>query len=213
MTHHMQPWHGCRESPGSVGTLLPNMTAKFCDEEGAEIAPGQTGELHLKGPNVFLGYLNNQAGTLPCLAKNGWFKTGDIGHVDRGRNFYITDRAKELIKYNGFQVAPAELEGVLLDHPNVVDAVVVGFYSKQHVSELPRAYIVLAPGVSRIQDEAQNIVSWVEKRVAPYKRLRGGVYFIDEVPRNPSGKILRRVVRARMSEDRSLGSETKRPKL
>ncbi|KAJ6139891.1 hypothetical protein N7471_006377 [Penicillium samsonianum] len=145
----VQRWHNCREKPGSVGTLLPNMTAKFYDEEGIEIAPGQTGELYLKGPNVFLGYLNNHTGTSACLDEDDWFSTGDIGHVDQGGNFYITDRAKELIKYNGFQVAPAELEGVLLDHPNIMDAAVVGVYSKDHVSELPRAYVVLALGIGK----------------------------------------------------------------
>ncbi|CAG8235560.1 unnamed protein product [Penicillium salamii] len=212
IAHHLQRWHNCRESPGSVGTLLPNMNAKFCDEEGAEISPGQTGELHLKGPNVFLGYLKNQEGTSSCLAGDGWFRTGDIGHVEH-ENFYITDRAKELIKYNGFQVAPAELEGILLDHPNIVDAAVVGVYSKRHVSELPRAYVVLASSVSKTQDEARNIASWFETRVAPYKRLRGDVHFIDEIPRNPSGKILRRVIRDRMSKDQELGREIGGPKL
>lgn len=189
------------------------MTAKFCDEEGIEIAPGQIGELYVKGPNVFLGYLNNHTGTSACLDEDGWFSTGDIGHVDQGGNFYITDRAKELIKYNGFQVAPAELEGVLLDHPNIMDAAVVGVYSKDHVSELPRAYVVLAPGIGKTQNEAQKIVLWLEKRVAPHKRLRGGVRFVDEIPRNPSGKILRRMIRARFSEGASLRNEITGAKL
>ncbi|CAI7671829.1 unnamed protein product [Penicillium palitans] len=196
----VQRWHNCRDNPGSVGTLLPNMTAKFCNE-GIEIAPGQTGELYLKGPNVFLGYLNNRTGTTACLDDSGWFRTGDIGHADQGGNFFITDRAKELIKYNGFQVAPAELEGILLDHPNIMDAAVVGIYSKEHVSELPRAYVVLAHGVGKTHNEAQEISLWLEKRVAPHKRLRGGVCFVDEIPRNPSGKILRRMIRARLNEN------------
>ncbi|KAJ5355954.1 hypothetical protein N7517_010563 [Penicillium concentricum] len=199
----VQRWHNCRERPGSAGTLPPNMRARFCDEEGIEISPGQTGELYLQGPNVFLGYLNNQKETLTCLDENGWFRTGDIGHVDQDGNFYITDRAKELIKYNGFQVAPAELEGLLLDHPNILDAAVIGVYSKEHVSELPRAYIVLAPGAGKTHDEAQNIALWLQKRVAPHKRLRGGVRFVDEIPRNPSGKILRRMIRARLNGSRS----------
>ncbi|KAF7519274.1 hypothetical protein PCG10_010136 [Penicillium crustosum] len=209
----VQRWHNCRDKPGSVGTLLPNMTAKFCDEEGIEIAPGQTAELYLRGPNVFLGYLNNRPGTSACLDEGGWFRTGDIGHVDQGGNFFITDRAKELIKYNGFQVAPAELEGILLDHPNIMDAAVVGIYSKEHVSELPRAYVVLAHGVGKTQDEAQEICWWLEKRVAPHKRLRGGVRFVDEIPRNPSGKILRRKIRARLNEDGNSRDETTAAKL
>lgn len=189
------------------------MTAKFCDEEGIEIAPGQTAELYLRGPNVFLGYLNNRPGTSACLDEGGWFRTGDIGHVDQGGNFFITDRAKELIKYNGFQVAPAELEGILLDHPNIMDAAVVGIYSKEHVSELPRAYVVLAHGVGKTQDEAQEICWWLEKRVARHKRLRGGVRFVDEIPRNPSGKILQRKIRARLNEDGNSRDETTAAKL
>lgn len=180
------------------------MTAKFCDDEGNEVPSGQTGELYLKGPNVFHGYLSNPTATSACLDANGWLRTGDIGHIDQSGNFYITDRAKELIKYKGFQVAPAELEGVLLDHPSIIDAAVIGVISEKHASELPRAYIVLAPGVLETHAEAQNIVLWLEQRVAPHKRLRGGVCFVNEIPRNPSGKILRRILRARQNEWRSM---------
>lgn len=171
------------------------MNAKFCDEQGNEVAPNQTGELFLKGPNIFQGYLRNPTATSACLDADGWLRTGDIGRVDRNGNFYITDRAKELIKYNGFQVAPAELEGVLLDHPSVADVAVIGVMADSQVSELPRAYVVLTPDVPKSQEEAKNICLWLEKRVARHKRLRGGVCFVDEIPKNPSGKILRRVLR------------------
>lgn len=184
------------------------MTAKFCDENGVEVSLGQTGELFLKGPNVFCGYLNDHVGTLDCLDENGWFRTGDIGHIDEKGNFYITERAKELIKYKGFQVAPAELEGLLLGHPDIMDAAVIGIFSEQHVSELPRAYVILAPGVRKCQNEAEAIVAWLGERVAAYKKLRGGVHFVDEIPRNPSGKILRRMIR-----DHARKSHYKRAKL
>ncbi|KAH8585647.1 hypothetical protein B0O99DRAFT_657198 [Bisporella sp. PMI_857] len=138
-------WHTCRDSIGSVGHLVPNMTAKFCNESGEEVLPGRTGEIFLKGPNIFQGYLNNLHGTLDCLSEDGWFRTGDIGYVDANGNFYITDRAKELIRYNGFQVPPAEIEGHLLQHPQIADVAVIGVMSQQAATELPRAYVVLVP--------------------------------------------------------------------
>lgn len=188
------------------------MSARVCDPEGQEVGPGLTGELFLRGPNVFDGYYGNPTATSECLDGNGWLRTGDIGHVDQNGNFYITDRAKELIKYNGFQVAPAELEGVLLDHPSIMDVAVIGILSENRVSELPRAYVVLVPGAPKTKDEAQNIVVWLARRVAPHKQLRGGVCFIDEIPRNPSGKILRRVLRAHLGKTEPM-NETRALKL
>jgi acyl-coenzyme A synthetase/AMP-(fatty) acid ligase len=133
--------------------------------------------------------------TKESFTEDGYFKTGDIGHQDANGNFYITDRVKELIKYKGFQVAPAELEGLLIDHPKVNDAAVIGVYSKDQASELPRAYLVLAKDVPRNDQTAKEIADWLHAKVAGHKKLRGGVRFIDEVPKSTSGKILRRVLK------------------
>jgi 4-coumarate--CoA ligase len=155
------------------------------------------GELCVKGPNIFKGYLNNQAATENTFTPDGVLKTGDIGYQDRQGNVYITDRIKEMIKYKGFPIAPAELEGVLVSHSKIVDAGVVGVYDEQQTTELPRAYVVVYPGVPQDDTTAYEISKWMEKRVAHHKFLRGGVKFVDEIPKNPAGKILRTALRAR----------------
>lgn len=169
--------------------------------EETEVPAGQTGELWIKGPNVFKGYLNNQEGTANALTADGYFKTGDVGHQDKDGNFYITDRVKELIKYKGFQVPPAELEGLLVDHPAVDDAAVVGVYDKSQATEVPRAYVVAAQGVERSEATAKDIQGWLAGKVANHKRLRGGVRFVDEIPKSVSGKILRRLLKIRAEEE------------
>lgn len=181
---------------GSVGKLLPNITAKIMDlESGLEVPIGTEGELWFSGPNIFAGYLNNPTSTAQSLTSDGFFKTGDVGYVDKHGNFYITDRVKELIKYKGFQVAPAQLEGLLLSHPSIDDVAVVGVYAPEQATELPRAYVVLAPGVERSERTAEEIAKWLEERVSNYKRLRGGVRFVDAIPKSATGKILRRILR------------------
>lgn len=203
-TTHTQLWPEWNKYLGSVGKLLPNMEAKYMTsgEDGSEpkeVAIGEVGELYVRGPNVFLGYHRNPRATAECLSPDGWFRTGDVGYQDKEGNFYITDRVKELIKYKGFQVAPAELEGMLLDNDAVDDVAVIGVYSQEHGSEVPRAYVVRsakskASGRSA-EEEAEAIVSWLNSRVAQHKRLRGGVRFIDAVPKSAIGKILRRVLK------------------
>ena len=194
-TTHTQPWEDWNRTIGSVGRLLPNQTAKYMSPEGEEVPVGQTGELWLKGPNVFKGYLNNPEGTSIALTEDGYFKTGDVGHQDAEGNFFITDRVKELIKYKGFQVPPAELEGILAAHPNVNDVAVIGVYDKEQASELPRAYIVPANGLGTGKKEAKEIIEWMNQKVANHKKLRGGVRFVDVIPKSVSGKILRRVLK------------------
>jgi long-subunit acyl-CoA synthetase (AMP-forming) len=135
-TTHTQPWSDWDKMIGSVGKLLPNQTAKYMDEEGNEVPAGETGELWIKGPNVFKGYLNNPEGTKNALTEDGYFKTGDVGHQDNKGNFYITDRVKELIKYKGFQVPPAELEGILLGNEEVDDVAVIGVYIEEQATEV-----------------------------------------------------------------------------
>ena len=208
-TTHTQPWEQWNKTIGSVGTLLPNQTAKYMSPEEKELPIGETGELWIRGPNIFKGYHNNPEGTKNALTPDGYFKTGDVGHQDKDGNFYITDRVKELIKYKGFQVPPAELEGLLISHPMVNDVAVVGIYNKDQATEVPRAYIVPAPGIEGSPKRAQDIMQWLQAKVASHKRLRGGVRFVDEIPKSASGKILRRLLKIRAQEEEEKGVKAK----
>ncbi|KAI0841979.1 acetyl-CoA synthetase-like protein [Hypoxylon sp. FL0890] len=196
---------------GSCGKLVPNVEAKVVDvDTGKEKGMGEgEGELWFKGPNVFPGYLNRPELQKDTFSEDGYFKTGDIGYVDAKGNFYITDRLKELIKYKGFQVAPAELEGILLGSEEIADACVVPAHDRERETEVPRAYLVLRPGIPRTDEKAAEIIAWVETKVAQHKRLRGGVRFIDEIPKNASGKLLRRVLKeqARKEDQRAGGAK------
>ena len=188
---HLQTWQESIDHPGAVGRLLPNITAKYVPIEGEDSA-SREGELWVKGPNVFPGYLNNQKATDESFSPDGWYKTGDVGYENADGHFIITDRVKELIKYNGFQVAPAELEGMLLGHPSIADVAVVGVPSGQTGSELVRAYVKTKSQEQANEQTAQEIMKFVKENMVHYKQLRGGVHFVDSIPRNPSGKILRR---------------------
>ncbi|MCJ1319423.1 hypothetical protein MMC15_004759 [Xylographa vitiligo] len=208
-TTHTQRWEDWQSTIGAVGRLLPNQTAKYMSPDEQEVPAGQTGELWIRGPNVFRGYLNNPAGTAHALTADGYFKTGDVGHQDAAGNFYITDRVKELIKYKGFQVPPAELEGVLLSHAKIDDVAVVGVYDPAQATEVPRAYVVPRKGVEGGAQTEREITEWLRGRVASHKRLRGGVRFVDEVPKSASGKILRRLLKARAQEEAEKGGKAK----
>lgn len=199
-TTHTQPWGLWRSTIGSVGLMLPNQTAKYMSPEDTEVPVGETGELWIKGPNVFKGYLNNEKGTANALTDDGYFKTGDVGHQDSEGNFYITDRVKELIKYKGFQVPPAELEGKLAAHPSISDVAVLGVFKEEQATEVPLAYVVPNAGVTPSPKLEKEIVDWLAERVAGHKRLRGGVKFTDEIPKSAAGKILRRVLKGRYEE-------------
>jgi 4-coumarate--CoA ligase len=196
-----QRWEDWDRFVGSVGILCPNVTAKIVDLDEREVAVGESGEIWLKGPNIFKGYLNNPAGTANTFSSDGYFKTGDVGYVDAQGNFYITDRVKELIKYKGFQVAPAELEGLLVSHPKVNDVAVMGIYDATQATEIPRAYIVPAQRVRRGKETEEEIAKWLAVRVAGHKRLRGGVRFVDAIPKTASGKILRRVLKEKAKQE------------
>lgn len=204
-----KPWDLWDKTIGSVGTLLPNQTAKYMSPEEKELPIGETGELWIKGPNVFKGYHKNPEATKNALTEDGYFKTGDVGHQDKDGNFYITDRVKELIKYKGFQVPPAELEGLLISHPTVNDVAVIGIYNKDKATEVPRAYIVPKPGVEGSPKMADDIMQWFQAKVANHKRLRGGVRFVDEVPKSASGKILRRLLKIKAQEEEEKGQKAK----
>lgn len=158
------------------------------------------GELWITGPNIFLGYLRNEEGTKNALTEDGYFKTGDVGHQDSAGNFYITDRAKELLKYKGFQVPPSELEGYLITHPDIDDVAVIGIYVEEQATEVPRAYVVPKKTVQVGKGKEKEIQDWLAEKVANHKRLRGGVRFVDEIPKSAAGKILRRVLKAQALE-------------
>ncbi|BFZ63398.1 hypothetical protein YB2330_004520 [Saitoella coloradoensis] len=193
----VQDWNKWRVY-GSTGHLLPNMSLKFVSPgpEHEELPVNTEGELWVRGPNVMQGYHGNEDATRETITEDGWLKTGDVGYVDADGNVFITDRVKELIKYKGFQVPPAELEGVIISHPAVKDVAVIGVYDATQATELPRAYVVLKDSVKGKEREMEkDIVAFVRGRVAKHKRLRGGVRFVEEVPKSPSGKILRRKLR------------------
>ena len=173
---------------GSVGVLAPNTECKIIDlENGAALGPGQKGEVCVRGPQIMKGYLNNPEATAQTIDAEGWLHTGDIGYADEDGHFFIVDRAKELIKYKGLQVAPAELEAVLLTHPAVADAAVIP-YPDDEAGEVPKGIIVLKEPA-----EPGALLEFVAERVAPFKRIRH-IEFVDKIPKSPSGKILRRVL-------------------
>jgi 4-coumarate--CoA ligase len=181
---------------GSIGVLVPNTEARVVDPaSGEDLGRDRPGELWLRGPQVMKGYLGNPEATEAAF-ENGWFKTGDIAVVDEDDHWYITDRLKELIKYKGFQVAPAELEAVLLTHEDIADAAVIGV-ADEDAGEVPKAFVVARSGVSITPEE---VMAHVAERVASYKKVRH-VEFIDEIPKSLSGKILRRVLRERASTE------------
>ncbi|KAI9493745.1 4-coumarate-CoA ligase 2 [Zychaea mexicana] len=183
--------------PESIGRLAPMMKAKIVDLDGNALGINEPGELCVKGPNVMLGYKGNAEATANAIDEDGWLHTGDVVRVDEQGDYYIVDRIKELIKYKGFQVAPVELESVLMQCPYVVDAGVVGIYDETQGTEIPLAYVKLPDNLkSQANVLASKIRDWVNERVANHKRLRGGVRVIDEIPKNPSGKILRREMKA-----------------
>ncbi len=177
---------------GSSGITVSNTECRIVDPEGNDLGVDEDGELWIRGPQVMKGYLNNEEATVSTIDADGWLHTGDVAHFDADGFIYIVDRIKELIKYKGFQVPPAELEGLLLTHPAVADAAVIGI-ADDEAGELPKAFITLMPGAETTAEEIQEFVAG---QVASYKRVRL-VEFIPEIPKSASGKILRRELRDR----------------
>jgi acyl-CoA synthetase (AMP-forming)/AMP-acid ligase II len=186
---HTTPDDPANMKPGSIGAPLANTECRVVDPATREdVDPGQDGEIWIRGPQVMLGYLNCPDATRATVDHEGWLHTGDIGHADAEGDFFIVDRLKELIKYKGMQIAPAELESLLLSHPAVADAAVVS-QKDEAAGEIPRAFVVLkAPAT------AEELMLFVAQRVASYKKIRR-LDFIDAIPKSPSGKILRRQLR------------------
>ncbi|KAK2043698.1 AMP-binding enzyme [Colletotrichum somersetense] len=176
------------DDTGSVAMIVANCEARLVDDEGRDVEVGQPGEMWCRGPIITKGYYKNDKANQEAFV-DGWFCTGDRLSFKDGK-FYFVDRKKELIKYKGIQVAPAELEALLVTHPKIQDAAVIGVDGEG--TELPRAYVV----ADKTQISAEEIQKWVAEQVASYKKLRGGVVFIDAIPKNPSGKILRKDLRA-----------------
>lgn len=175
--------------PTSVGPPFVNVEMKVIDLKTSKpVGPNINGEICVKGPTVMLGYLGDDEATAATIDQQGWLHTGDIGYYDEDGYFYVVDRLKELIKYNAYQVAPAELEAVLLSHPQVADAGVVG-QPDPKAGELPTAWVVKKQGATVTEQELEQFVSG---RVAQYKRLRGGIRFVASIPKTMAGKILRR---------------------
>uniref|UniRef100_A0A914QI32 4-coumarate--CoA ligase n=1 Tax=Panagrolaimus davidi TaxID=227884 RepID=A0A914QI32_9BILA len=173
-----------------VGKLLSNFEIKVIDPSGKELPLGEIGEFCLRTPTLMMGYLGRPEATAESIDDNGWYHTGDIGKIDNEGYMYVIDRLKELIKVKGYQVAPAELEDLLLSHHDVADAAVVGI-PDEAFGEIPKAFIV------RKHDKLteQQIHEYVNAKTAPYKHLKGGIEFIKEVPKSAAGKILRRFLR------------------
>jgi 4-coumarate--CoA ligase len=197
---HVMPVERKDISIGSIGLILPNIEARVVDTlTGEEIGLPESGvsapgELLCRGPNVMSGYLGNDEATADTLEPDGFLHTGDIVTVDSKGVFYVVDRLKELIKYKGYQVPPAELEALLLTHPAIADAAVVALPDEE-AGEVPKAFVVKQPGAELTGDEVK---AFVARHVAPYKKVRA-VEFIDAIPKATSGKILRKDLRARDS--------------
>ena len=178
---------------GSVGTLVPDTEARIVDPATGEDAPrGERGELWVRGPQVMQGYFGNAGATAATITDDGWLRTGDVATIDEHGNFYIVDRLKELIKYKGFQVAPAELEALIITMPGVADVAVIGIPDEE-AGELPKAFVVKRPDTEVTEEAVQ---AFVADKVATYKQVRM-VEFIEAIPKSASGKILRRQLRDR----------------
>ncbi|KAL9423660.1 hypothetical protein AB3S75_035695 [Citrus x aurantiifolia] len=180
----------------SVGFILPNLEVKFINPETGKSLPSNTpGELCVRSQCVMQGYYNNEEETARTIDKNGWLHTGDIGCIDDDGDIFIVDRIKELIKYKGFQVAPAELEAILLTHPSVEDAAVVSLPDEE-AGEIPAAFVVMNPNAKESEDD---IMDFVASNVATYKKVRV-LHFVDGIPKSHSGKIMRRILKDKLLE-------------
>jgi acyl-CoA synthetase (AMP-forming)/AMP-acid ligase II len=185
---HVVPDDLAGQMPGSIGPAIPNTECRIVDVVTGQDAPaGEPGELCIRGPQVMKGYLNKPEATARAIDPDGWLHTGDVARVEENGSLRIVDRLKELIKYKGYQIAPAELEALLLTHPAIADAAVIPVPDEE-AGQVPKAFIVPSGPIT-----AEEVTRFVAGRVAPYKKLRA-VEIVEEIPKSPSGKILRRVL-------------------
>ena len=188
---HFTPSDATLIRHGSCGLLIPNTECRIVDiESRRDVKRGERGELLIRGPQIMKGYLNRPDATAEAIDADGWLHTGDVGYADTDGYFFIVDRLKEFIKYKGYQVAPAELEAILLTHPSVADCAVIPS-ADEDAGEIPKAYIV-----ARGECTVQELIDFVAAVVAPYKKVRA-VEFVDRIPKSAAGKILRRELIAR----------------
>ena len=193
---HLNPRPGSAApiKTGTIGKIVPNMECKIvCSDTGAELGPNSVGELWMRGPNRMVGYLNRPDANAETITADGFLKSGDIGFYDEDGYFTISDRIKDLIKVKGFQVAPAELEGLLLSHPMVADCAVIGV-PDDLAGEVPKAFVMLKPGVEGTEATASDIKSFVAELVAEYKEIKH-ISFVETIPKSAAGKILKRMLR------------------
>jgi 4-coumarate--CoA ligase len=184
--------------PGACGTVVRNAEMKIVDPESGNSLPrNQSGEICIRGDQIMKGYLNDVEATERTIDKEGWLHTGDIGYIDDDDELFIVDRLKELIKYKGFQVAPAELEALLFSHPKISDAAVVPM-KDEAAGEVPVAFVVRSNGHTDLTED--EIKQFISKQVVFYKRI-SRVFFIDAIPKSPSGKILRKDLRAKLAAE------------
>jgi len=182
------------------------VTYRLIDDSGRNVSNYNIrGEICVRGPCVIQGYYENEQANADSFSSDGWFKTGDIGYCDSGtKKWYIVDRKKELIKVRGFQVAPLEIEGVLLAHPGIIDTAVIGVYLSRDGSELPRAYVVRRPGLGDgLTEEA--VKQYSSQKLSKYKSIDGGVKFVDSIPKNATGKILKRLLKEEAQSEINAG--------
>ncbi|KAH8696555.1 putative amp dependent CoA ligase [Talaromyces proteolyticus] len=190
---------------GSVGKLVAGIEARLVDPKtGSDVRAGQEGELWVRGSTVMMGYAGDKAATEQTFS-GGWLRTGDILKIDDRQNFWVTDRLKEMIKYKGFQIAPSELEDLLIRHPDVIDAAVCAVYDDAQATEVPLAYVSLNLEKTEMPDHEkqkvlESIRTWTDNQLAGYKKLRGGVFHLQTLPKTPTGKILRRLLPAKLKE-------------
>jgi acyl-CoA synthetase (AMP-forming)/AMP-acid ligase II len=186
------PTEQAADKPGTVGWCVAGAELRIVDPvSGSELGAGEVGELWFRGPNVMRGYLHNAAATAATLSEDGWCRTGDVGQVGSDGFVQIVDRLKELIKYKGYHVAPAELEALLIAHPLIADAAVVASPDEE-AGEVPKAFLVLRDEQAMDREGvAKQVLAYVAERVAPFKRVRR-YEFVEAIPRTPSGKIVRR---------------------
>jgi 4-coumarate--CoA ligase len=204
----MTPWPE-HDYTGSTGRPVANIDMKLVDDKGKDItAYNVRGEICVRGPTVIPGYFDNPEANKASFDADSFFHTGDIGYCDaKTKSWYIVDRKKELIKVRGFQVAPPELEAVLLGHPGIVDAGVIGVPASDYEGESPRAYVVRRPGSGQSKLTGQAVKDYVAEKLSKYKRLEGGVVFVDAIPKNASGKILKRVLREQAKKELALSAK------
>ena len=198
---HVIDWRDPGIDRSSIGRPVPGTEARVVSPDGSDVivpddGPSEPGELWIRGPQVMQGYLNNEAATAVTLDADGWLHTGDLATVDASGIYRIVDRLKELIKYKGYQVPPAELEALLLGHPAVADVAVVGVIDADSGEEVPKAFVVRQTGSAGDDLTPEAVMAFVAERVAPYKKVRQ-VEFIDAIPKSASGKILRKDLRGR----------------